>query len=68
MRQLNFDLKTLQARQRGGAFATRRDRAYALDQAANLLHALGLARTIRTGGDTSIPASFMPRIRTPFPA
>ena len=49
MRQLNFDLKTLQARQRGGAFATRRDRAYALDQAANLLHALGFRRLRATG-------------------
>ena len=42
MRQLNFDLKTLQARHREGAFITRRDRSYALDQAANMLHALGL--------------------------
>ena len=33
MRQLNFDLKTLQARHRDGAFVTRRDRAYALAQA-----------------------------------
>ena len=30
MRQLNFDLKTLQARRREDAFITRRDRAYAL--------------------------------------
>ena len=29
---------------RGGAFITRRDRSYALDQAANLLHALGFGR------------------------
>ena len=49
MRQLNFDLKTLQARQRGGAFSTRRDRSYALDQAANLLHALGFRRLRATG-------------------
>ena len=35
MRQLNFDLKTLQARHRKGAFITRRDRSYALDQAAS---------------------------------
>ena len=40
-RQLNFDLKTLQARHREGAFLTRRDRVYALNQAADLLHALG---------------------------
>ena len=44
MRQLNFDLETLQARHRDGAFITRRDRAYALNQAANLLHALGFRR------------------------
>ena len=44
MRQLNFDLKTLQARHRGGVFVTRRDRSYALDQAANMLHAFGFRR------------------------
>ena len=49
MRQLNFDLKTLQARHREGAFITRRDRSYALDQAANLLHALGF-RPLRATG------------------
>ena len=49
MRQLNFDLKTLQARHREGAFITRRDRSYALDQAANLLHALGFRRLRATG-------------------
>ena len=49
MRQLNFDLKTLQARHRAGAFITRRDRSYALDQAANLLHALGFRRLRATG-------------------
>ena len=49
MRQLNFDLKTLQARHREGAFITRRDRAYALNQAANLLHALGFRRLRATG-------------------
>ena len=49
MRQLNFDLKTLQARHRDGAFVTRRDRAYVLAQAANLLHALGFRRLRATG-------------------
>ena len=49
MRQLNFDLKTLQARHREGAFITRRDRSYALDQAANLLPALGFRRLRATG-------------------
>ena len=49
MRQLNFDLKTLQARHREGAFSTRRDRSYVLDQAANLLHALGFRRLRATG-------------------
>ena len=49
MRQLNFDLKTLQARHREGAFLTRRDRAYALNQAAELLHALGFRRLRATG-------------------
>ena len=49
MRQLNFDLKTLQARHREGAFLTRRDRAYALNQAADLLHALGFRRLRATG-------------------
>ena len=46
MRQLNFDLKTLQARHREGAFGTRRDRSYVLDQAANLLHELGFRRLV----------------------
>ena len=49
MRQLNFDLKTLQARHREGAFNTRRDRAYVLDQAAHMLHALGFRRLRATG-------------------
>ena len=49
MRQLNFDLKTLQARHREGAFTTRRDRAYVLDQAAHMLHALGFRRLRATG-------------------
>ena len=49
MRQLNLDLKTLQARHREGAFLTRRDRAYALNQAADLLHALGFLRLRATG-------------------
>ena len=49
MRQMNFDLKALQARHREGAFVTRRDRAYALNQAAELLHALGFRRLRATG-------------------
>ena len=49
MRQLNFDLKTLQARHREGAFSTRRDRSYVLDQAAHTLHALGFRRLRATG-------------------
>ena len=49
MRQLNFDLKTLQARNREGAFSTRRDRSYVLDQAAHMLHALGFRRLRATG-------------------
>ena len=49
MRQLNFDLKTLQARHREGAFSTRRDRSYVLDQAAHMLHALGFRRLRATG-------------------
>ena len=48
MRQLNFDLKTLQARHREGAFNTRRDRAYVLDQAAHMLH-VGFRRLRATG-------------------
>ena len=44
MRRLNFDLKTLQARHREGAFLTRRDRSYVLDQAVHMLHALGFRR------------------------
>ena len=35
MRQLNFDLNTLQARHREGAFVTRRDRSNALNQNPN---------------------------------
>ena len=34
LRQLHFDLNTLQARHREGAFVTHRDRSYALDQCA----------------------------------
>ena len=49
MRQLNFDLKTLQARHREGGFITRRDRSYVLDQAAHMLHALGFRRLRATG-------------------
>ena len=49
MRQLNFDLKTLQARHREGAFLTRRDRSYALNHAADMLHALGFRRLRATG-------------------
>ena len=49
MRQLNIDPKTLQATHREGAFITRRDRSYALEQAANLLHAFGFRRLRATG-------------------
>ena len=49
MRQLNFDLKRLQERHREGGFVTRRDRSYALAQAANALHALGFRR-LRAAG------------------
>ena len=49
MRQLNFDLKTLQARHREGAFITRRDRSCAFDQTANMLYALGFRRLRATG-------------------
>ena len=37
MRQLNFDLKTLRARHREGAFLTRRDRAYPSSRVDELL-------------------------------
>ena len=49
MRQLNFDLKILQERHREGGFVTRRDRSYALAQAANALHELGFRRLRATG-------------------
>ena len=49
MRQLNFDLKRLLERQREGGFVTRRDRSYALAQAANTLHELGFRR-LRAAG------------------
>lgn len=49
MRQLNFDLKNLLARQREGGFVTRRDRSYALAQAADTLHELGFRR-LRAAG------------------
>lgn len=49
MRQLNFDLKRLQDRHREGGFVTRRDRSYALAQAANTLHRLGFRRLRATG-------------------
>ena len=49
MRQLNFDLKRLQERHREGGFVTRRDRSYALAQAANTLHDLGFRR-LRAAG------------------
>ena len=49
MRQLNFDLKTLQARHREGGFITRRDRSYVFDQAAHMLHALGSPRASEVG-------------------
>ena len=48
MRQSNFDLEILQARHREGAFITRRDRSYALDQTANLLLALGFDTAVAT--------------------
>lgn len=44
MRQLNFELKTLQLRHRDGVFIMRRDRSYALNQVANSLQALGFRR------------------------
>ncbi len=44
MRQLNYDLKTLLAENPERGHVTRRDRAYILDQAANLLHELGFRR------------------------
>ena len=49
MRDLNWDLLQLQRRERGGSHATRRDRAYALAQMANALHALGF-RGLRAKG------------------
>ena len=49
MRQLNFDLKRLQERHREGGFVTRRDRSFALAQAANALHDLGFRR-LRAAG------------------
>ena len=49
MRQLNFDLKLLQERHRGGGFVTRRDRSYVLARAANALHELGFRR-LRAAG------------------
>ena len=49
MRPLNFDLKRLQERHRDGGFVTRRDRSYALAQAANTLHELGFRRLRATG-------------------
>ena len=49
MRQLNFDLKSLLARHREGGFVTRRDRSYALAQAADTLHELGFRR-LRAAG------------------
>ena len=49
MRQLNFDLKTLLAENPERGFVTRRDRAYILDQAADLLHELGFRRLRATG-------------------
>ena len=49
VRQLNFDLKCLQERHREGGFVTRRDRSFALAQAANALHDLGFRR-LRAAG------------------
>ena len=49
MRQLNFDLKTLLAENPERGFVTRRDRAFILDQAADLLHELGFRRLRATG-------------------
>ena len=49
MRQLNYDLKHLQDRRKEGSFVTRRDRSYALAQAANMLHELGFRRLRATG-------------------
>ena len=48
MRQLNFDLKTLQARHREGAFLTRRDRSSALARAADTLVSLRGERLVHT--------------------
>ena len=44
MRQLNFDLKQLLRLHPEGGFVTRRDRSYALAQAADTLHDLGFRR------------------------
>ena len=49
MRQLNFDLKRMLERHREGGFVTRRDRSYALAQAADTLHELGFRRLRATG-------------------
>lgn len=49
MRQLNHDLATLLADNPERGYATRRDRRYMLDQAANLLHELGFRRLRATG-------------------
>lgn len=49
MRQINYDLKTLLAENPERGHVTRRDRAYILDQAANLLHELGFRRLRATG-------------------
>ena len=49
MRQLNFDLKQLLGRHPEGGFVTRRDRSYALAQAADTLHELGFRR-LRAAG------------------
>ena len=49
MRQLNFDLKTLLRENPERGHVTRRDRAYMLDQAADLLHELGFRR-LRAAG------------------
>ena len=49
LRQLNYDLKRLQDDHPERGFVTRRDRSYALAQAANTLHELGFRRLRATG-------------------
>ena len=49
MRQLNYDLKRLQADSPKVRYVTQRDRSYVLAQAANALHELGFRRLRATG-------------------